>query len=149
MIDCGVPFTLTADTISTTTSTSNLILLTTSASVPVLFQRLVVTSNQTASSILQVRLGIVTGATGGTAITPRAESGSVTASTTCAYVATLGTLTSPSVDAQQWNTFSPYEFNQIPKGFLIPVSTIFGLQIPVAPGAAITVSFTAEFVELK
>ena len=151
LIDCGVEFTAAADNISLTTSTYCLVQLTASSTTPVLIKKLVATSNQTASTILQVRLAVLSAAgTGGTAITPKATSAasSITANSTVAWLTTLGT-SSFIYDAQQWNEFAPYEFNLIPSGLMIPPSGVVGLQIPVAPGAGFVASFTLVFQELR
>jgi len=151
LIDCGIDFTAAGDNVSVTTATQCLVQLTASGTVPCLIKKLVATSNQSASTLLQVRLARLSAAgTGGTSVTPNATSGqsSITATATVLSLCTLGT-SSFIYDAQQWNEFSPYEFNLTPSGFLVPPSGIIALQIPVAPGAGFIASYTLVYTELR
>jgi hypothetical protein len=151
MIDCGVEFTAAGDNISVTTATQCLVQLTASSTVPCLIKKLVATSNQTASTLLQVRLARLSAAgTGGTAVTPNATSAqsSITATATVLSLCTLGT-SSFIYDAQQWNEFAPYAFNLIPSGLLVPPSATIALQIPVAPGAGFVASYTLVYQEIR
>jgi hypothetical protein len=150
LADIGIEYTAAADNISLSTSTYCVFQLTTTSAVPVFLKKLVATSSQTASTIAAVRLGIMTTAgTGGTSITPKATNGGVSraATSTVVSLATLGTINYVN-DAQQWNEFSPYEFNLIPSGILVPVSTSISLQLYTAPAAGFFASFTAVFSEI-
>lgn len=150
LIDVGIGFTAAADNLSLSTSAYSVLTLTTTASCPVFIQSVFCTSSNVASTIQRLALGIVTGSTGGTSLTPLSVNTSgVTANSTVKTLASVGTPASQYFDAQQWNEFAPYEFNKKPNGIYVPVSTTVALYTPSALAAGIFASFTLEFVELR
>lgn len=134
----------------------DLVVLATTATVPVLLERAVFTCNATGSQIQRLQLcRRSTGGSGGTALattnlpTGSGSAVSPAASSTVTYnVTTPGTLTL-AMDSQQWNQLAPYEFNERPSGLLIPPSSFVGFFMPAAPGVAFIYSFTLEFREIK
>lgn len=139
----GVPYTL--------------VQMATSASVPIFVQRAVFTCNATGSQIQRLQMATKTAAAGaGTALAtvnlPRGAESYVTpaASTTVSYnCSTLVATGQQNIDSQQWNQLAPYEFNQYPKGILVPVSSYLCFDLPAAPGTSFIYSFTIEYRELK
>jgi hypothetical protein len=157
LIDCGQAYTLTVENLTVPTSPASgapfdLVQIATSAAVPILVRRVVVTANATAASIQRVQLLRKSAAgTGGTSCTAFATNGGSSAtSTTCNYlVVTTTGGAGNAMDSQQWNEFAPYEFNQSPAGILVPVSGFISVSLVAAPGTTYSASFTVEFVELK
>lgn len=134
----------------------DLVVLATSASVPVLLKRAVFTCNATSSQIQRLQLSIKSsaGAAGTALATTNLPTGtqsnvSPAASSTVTYnCTTAGTLVR-AIDSQQWNQLAPYEFNQNPSGLLVPVSGFVSFTMTAAPGVAFIYSFTLEFNEIK
>jgi len=156
MIDTGVPFTVTFNNIQITTA-ATVIAQVTTVTCPILLQRIVLTSNATASQTQYLELAYMSAAaSGGTSLTPYSTSaGAGTAgstntalSTWLGVTTTLGTV-GKVYDGQWWNNFAPYEFNEKPSGLLIPPSTSVALTCLAAPAASFYSSLTAEFVELR
>jgi len=140
-------------TIAASPSSYDLILFATSATVPMIVDRIVCTANITTGQILRVVLQRrSTASTGGTGVTPTPSSpGSPSASTTVTYlnVSTTGTGSGTPLDSQQWNEFAPYEYNVRPGGDVILPNSYLGLFLPASPASTISASFTAEFIEIK
>jgi hypothetical protein len=150
-IDTGIPYTVAFDNFTAPASVTDILQIATSATVPLLFQRLVVTAGVTTSNIIRVQLMLRTsGGTGGTGVTARPMIGSAAASSTCSYnVVTTQGAAGNIIDDQQWNNFAPYEFNQKPAGIFVPPSGWISFFVTSAPAGTFPCSFTAEFVELK
>ena len=134
----------------------DLVIISTTASVPVLLERAVFTCNATGSQIQRIQLAIKSSA--GAAATalattnlPTGSGSNVTpaASSTVSYNATTAGTLVRSIDSQEWNQLAPYEFNQRPSGLLIPVSGFAAFTLTAAPGTSFIYSFTLEFREIK
>jgi hypothetical protein len=150
-IDTGIPYTATFDNFTHPASVTDIVQLATTASVPILVQRVVATAGVTTSNIIRVQAVLrTTTGTGGTGVTPRPLIGSAAAVTTASYnvVTTQGALGN-IFDSQEWNNFAPYELNLKPGGIFVPVSGFFSLFTTTAPAGTFPCSFTVEFVEFK
>lgn len=154
-IDTGIPYTASQENFTSPNSATDLIVMATTAAVPIVVTRIVMTSGSTSSSIVRVQLRTVSSAgTGGTGLSngPKPLVGVAAAATTVNYntVTTQGVLVS-LYDSQEWNIFAPYEFNQKPGGIFVPVSSWLAVSQIAAPSGAASYpcSFTVEFVELK
>lgn len=152
-IDTGIPYTASQENFTAPTGITDLIVLSTSSTVPIVVQRIVMTAGVTASQIVRLQLRTVNSAgTGGTGLTngPKPLTSSAAAATTVAYntVTTQGTLVS-LYDSQEWNPFAPYEFNMKPGGILIAPSAFLALSQLANVTGTYPCSFTVEFVELK
>jgi hypothetical protein len=141
-------------TLATSPSAYDLILFAPASNIPFAIDHMLVTAAQTTGTILRaVLMRRSTASTGGTAVvpTPAGSPAAPAASTTVTYLntSTVGTASGTPLDSQEWNELAPYEYDVRPNGDLIVPGTWLCLYLPVAPGAGIQVSFTAEFTEYK
>lgn len=125
------------------------------ASIPILIQRLTISSAlstaQTVPVSFQVRSAAGTGgstALAGTNAEP--PSGSNSTETLAYNVTTQGGSLVKEVAADFWQIFMPYEFNRKPGGLLITPGQVFCLVTPTGGvGAAFNASISGEYIALK
>lgn len=131
-------------------SAVDIVAITAVSNVPVVIERIVLTSNANAANIQAIFLARrSTAGTGGSAgtLTPEPNSAPAASSTFTFNVTTPGTLKNAS-DPEIWQQFAPYEFNRKPGGLLVVPGETF-----VIAASSIAATFTAsvhiELVELK
>lgn len=136
--------------VATSGSAVDLATLTAVAGIPLIVERVVVTSSANAAAVqtLQLVRRSTTGS-GGTAgtLTPEPNSAPAASSTFSYAVTTPGTLKNGS-DPEIWQMFAPYEFNRKPGGLLIVPGETFAIAFPSVP-TSFTASVHIEYIEVK
>lgn len=137
-------------TVATSGTPVDLIALTSVSNIPIIIERIILTSNSNAAAIQAIQLvRRSTAGTGGTAgtLTPEPNSAPAASSTFTFNVTTPGTLKNAS-DPEIWQMFAPYEFNRKPGGLLIVPGETFAVSAASIAGG-FTCSCHIELVELK
>ena len=138
-----------AFTVASSGSPVDVLTITSASNVPVVVERVVLTSSANAAAIQTLQVVVRSSAgSGGSSITPSPEPNSApAASSSAAYnVTTPGTL-KRSYDPEIWQQFAPFEFIRRPGGLLIVPGETFVITLPSTSG--FTASVHAEIVEVK
>lgn len=139
-----------AFSVASTGSAVDLCTLVSVSNIPLIVERIVVTSNANAAALQTLQLvrrsTAGSGGTGGT-LTPEPNSAPAASSTFSYNVTTPGTLKNGS-DPEIWQMFAPYEFNRKPGGLLIVPGETFAIAFPSVPATFIA-SVHIEYVEIK
>lgn len=148
----GLMYTATVTNTSSGTAATDVIVIGTSSTVPVLIHELRLTSAGVADARLSLQvIRRSTGPTGGTAVTPRALNSRNTvaaASTVTSLPATPGT-SGNVLEAELWSVLVPYSRIYTPdERIYIPASSWVALTFATAPGSAVNISALAVFEEL-
>src|ERR1700741_1529375 len=121
--------------VATSGSALDLCTLTAVSGIPIIVERIVVTSGANAAAVQTLQLvRRSTAGTGGTAgtLTPEPNSAPAASSTFNYNVTTPGTLKNGS-DPEIWQMFAPYEFNRKPGGLLVVPGETFAIAFPSVP----------------
>lgn len=148
----GLMYTANVSNTSSGTAVTDILVIGTSAAVPVLVHEWRMTSAATTDTRLVVQiLRRSTGPTGGTAQTPRALNSRNTvaaASTVTSFDTTPGTAGN-IIESELWSVLVPYSRIYTPdERIYIPVSGWLALSFTTAPGAAVNISADVFFEEL-
>jgi len=139
-----------AFSVSTTGSPVDLATLTAVSNIPIIIERIVLTSNSNAAAVQTLQLvrrsTTGSGGTSGT-LTPEPNSAPAASSTFSYNVTTPGTLKNGS-DPEIWQMFAPYEFNRKPGGLLVVPGETFAIAFPSVP-SGFTASVHIEYIEVK
>lgn len=137
-------------TVATTASPVDICTLTAASNIPVIIERIVLTSGANAAAVQAIQLvRRSTAGTGGTSgvLTPEPNSAPASSSTFAYNVGTPGTLKNAS-DPDIWQMFAPYEFNRKPGGLLIVPGETFAINA-ASVGTLFVASVHIEFIEVK
>lgn len=139
-----------AFTVTTTGSAVDLATLTSVSNIPIIIERVVITSSANAAAVqtLQLVRRSTTGSGGSSGtLTPEPNSAPAASSTFAYNVTTPGTLKNGS-DPEIWQMFAPYEFNRKPGGLLVVPGETFAIAFPSVP-TGFTASVHIEYIEVK
>lgn len=137
-------------TVAVTASPVDLITLVSVSNIPLIVERIVLTSNSNAAAVqalsLVRRSTAGSGGSSGT-LTPEPNSAPAASSTFSYNVTTPGTLKNAS-DPEIWQQFAPYEFNRKPGGLLVVPGETFAINC-ASVGTSFVASVHIEYVEIK
>jgi len=139
-----------AFTVTTTGSAVDLATLTSVSNIPIIIERVVITSSANAAAVqtLQLVRRSTTGSGGSSGtLTPEPNSAPAASSTFAYNVTTPGTLKNGS-DPEIWQMFAPYEFNRKTGGLLVVPGETFAIAFPSVP-TGFTASVHIEYIEVK
>lgn len=148
----GLMYTAQITNVSSGTAAVDVLVIGTSASVPVLIHEWRVTSNAVADARLSLQVIRRSGApTGGTAVTPRALNprNTVAAASTVTSLPSSNGTPGNVLDPELWSVLVPYSRIYTPdERIYIPVSSWVALTFATAPGSAVNISASVYFEEL-
>ena len=148
----GLLYTATLNNTSSGTSVTDVLVLETSATVPILIHEWRMTSAATVDTRLVAQiLRRTTAHTGGTTITPRPLN---SRNTLAAATGVFGVDTTPGtagviIESELWSVLVPYSRIYTPdERIYVPISGFLALSFTTAPGSAVNLSADVFFEEL-